>query len=578
MNSSGPISPRRGVVYTDKSGKMPEVLQHLLCGRIVEIKTEAGGTLEGEVREFASLDVVQAEDGATSFGGFYNVEWMDARNPAERSRDTLHDSVIRKMMTDRFTDAPWFASHIKHLQKADWVPDKVDKAACQHDEAVNSALRNAGIARKAALHAQAMLCALEGTKLVIPPPPGVPDHSRAADVPLFMPHKQYSTLGQAAKGPSPPIAWKLKASRNVSAEEKRDGRRLASEAEALREWVRLQRAQLAKLQKRNTNRARLRKITARVAELKAALEQWDEASPPQFLSSPVAGKGKAADAGGKLLSKEDVEDSVAGYEVEILDITATGEVLSGDAKEEAEVDAHIEADIADQLEVLRQAEELVPRAEQSLKDFETTMGLTRVRAPGRGVPGTTAGAGKAAAAKAAPTRKPASGSAVAGKGAKKAKAHPETATAVGAKASKASPKKAKKTEAVVMPPAGSDFATDSDGDAMMADPEPSRRDRALWAGEELVYLSGRFFPKTYVMKEGDMPVEEWTEKEAAGEIAAEYEVDALVAEQGQGERRTFLVKWKGYELHPEQWLPYGDFALCKALDVWENGKAACKGS
>ncbi len=29
--------------------------------------------------------------------------------------------------------------------------------------------------------------------------------------------------------------------------------------------------------------------------------------PLQFLSSPVAGKGKAADAGSKLLSKEDVE-------------------------------------------------------------------------------------------------------------------------------------------------------------------------------------------------------------------------------------------------------------------------------
>ncbi len=63
---------------------------------------------------------------------------------------------------------------------------------------------------------------------------------------------------------------------------------------------------------------------------------------------------------------------------------------------------------------LLQAEELVPRAEQSLKDFETTMGLMRVRAPGRGVPSTTAGAGKAAAAKAAPTRKPASASAAAG--------------------------------------------------------------------------------------------------------------------------------------------------------------------
>ncbi len=63
--------------------------------------------------------------------------------------------------------------HAALMLQADWDPDRVDQAACQHEEAVNSALRHAGVAKKAALHAQAMLCALEGTELVIPPAPGV---------------------------------------------------------------------------------------------------------------------------------------------------------------------------------------------------------------------------------------------------------------------------------------------------------------------------------------------------------------------------------------------------------------------
>ena len=49
----------------------------------------------------------------------------------------------------------------------------MDASASQHDEAVWSALRNTGTARKAGLHAHAMLCALEGGELVIPAPPGV---------------------------------------------------------------------------------------------------------------------------------------------------------------------------------------------------------------------------------------------------------------------------------------------------------------------------------------------------------------------------------------------------------------------
>ena len=50
-----------------------------------------------------------------------------------------------------------------------------------------------------------------------------------------------------------------------------------------------------------------------------------------------------------------LQEYVAGYEEEIMDITAAGEVLSGSTKEEAEVEARIQTDTAEQLELLRQA-------------------------------------------------------------------------------------------------------------------------------------------------------------------------------------------------------------------------------
>ncbi len=49
-----------------------------------------------------------------------------------------------------------------------------------------------------------------------------------------------------------------------------------------------------------------------------------------------------------------LQASVKGYEAEFKEITATGEVLSGDAEEEAEVDALVQADIAAQHEALQQ--------------------------------------------------------------------------------------------------------------------------------------------------------------------------------------------------------------------------------
>ena len=49
-----------------------------------------------------------------------------------------------------------------------------------------------------------------------------------------------------------------------------------------------------------------------------------------------------------------LQASVKGYEEVVKEITATGEVLSDNAQEEAEVEALIQADIAAQLKALQQ--------------------------------------------------------------------------------------------------------------------------------------------------------------------------------------------------------------------------------
>lgn len=67
------------------------------------------------------------------------------------------------------------------------------------------------------------------------------------------------------------------------AEEKRLGRKLAAEAEALREWLRLQKEKLLKVQRRDSLRTSLRHATARLAEREAALAEWDENSPPEVI-------------------------------------------------------------------------------------------------------------------------------------------------------------------------------------------------------------------------------------------------------------------------------------------------------
>ena len=45
------------------------------------------------------------------------VEWRDAEDPAERSREILGEAEVRKIITKRFTDSAWFAPNIKQLQK-----------------------------------------------------------------------------------------------------------------------------------------------------------------------------------------------------------------------------------------------------------------------------------------------------------------------------------------------------------------------------------------------------------------------------------------------------------------------------
>ena len=49
-----------------------------------------------------------------------------------------------------------------------------------------------------------------------------------------------------------------------------------------------------------------------------------------------------------------------------------------------------------------------------------------------------------------------------------------------------------------------------------------------------------------VVAEGDLPLEEWTRKEAAGELPddGEFDVVALVAERKRRGKREFLVKWE----------------------------------
>ncbi|CAK0749789.1 hypothetical protein CVIRNUC_001938 [Coccomyxa viridis] len=101
--------------------------------------------------------------------------------------------------------------------------------------------------------------------------------------------------------------------------------------------------------------------------------------------------------------------------------------------------------------------------------------------------------------------------------------------------------------------------------------------RLFWGDEELEDVGcGRYYPKRFVRQAGDMPLEEWLAKEKDGTIpSGDYVVTAILDERRRprGCIDEFIVKWKGYELDPAQWLPLSQLWECKALEVWLNKSA-----
>ena len=45
----------------------------------------------------------------------------------------------------------------------------------------------------------------------------------------------------------------------------------------------------------------------------------------------------------------------------------------------------------------------------------------------------------------------------------------------------------------------------------------------------------------------------------------EYEVEAIIRHRGTGNRRQYLVAWKGYELHEATWEPEANLSNCQDL-------------
>lgn len=49
------------------------------------------------------------------------IEWRNAKHPAERTREVLAGPEVREMITDRFTTASWMSPAIQHLQKVQFT-------------------------------------------------------------------------------------------------------------------------------------------------------------------------------------------------------------------------------------------------------------------------------------------------------------------------------------------------------------------------------------------------------------------------------------------------------------------------
>ncbi|CAK0783431.1 hypothetical protein CVIRNUC_006630 [Coccomyxa viridis] len=84
----------------------------------------------------------------------------------------------------------------------------------------------------------------------------------------------------------------------------------------------------------------------------------------------------------------------------------------------------------------------------------------------------------------------------------------------------------------------------------------------------------RSYPSRLVREDGDMPLEEWTRKEADGTLpSGDYVVTAIVAERTRpgGRARQFLVKWKARRPSAEDSPPSTAYIILRTL--W-----ACKAS
>ncbi|CAK0779997.1 hypothetical protein CVIRNUC_004909 [Coccomyxa viridis] len=78
---------------------------------------------------------------------------------------------------------------------------------------------------------------------------------------------------------------------------------------------------------------------------------------------------------------------------------------------------------------------------------------------------------------------------------------------------------------------------------------------------------GRSYPSSFTYEEGDIPLESYKGKT---DDSALYEVDFIIDERRHGNTRNFRVKWKGFEMNPEEWIPYKNLGECEAMDVWEK--------
>ncbi|KAK9868758.1 hypothetical protein WJX84_008042 [Apatococcus fuscideae] len=86
--------------------------------------------------------------------------------------------------------------------------------------------------------------------------------------------------------------------------------------------------------------------------------------------------------------------------------------------------------------------------------------------------------------------------------------------------------------------------------------------------EEMVKIDRITIPKRLTLTAGDK-----LRADYAGQVFDEdLEVEHLCAERSRRGRRQFLVKYKGYELDPNDWLPEEGLEQNVALDVWESSQ------